>query len=340
MSMFKKKPKKKQKPQVKKVSKPSPKSRPQRWTPPFAGTDKRSSIKMIDTSNSVRQSPKPIEIAPTYTLPSPPKVEASSAISELLDASDPEPKETVNYKKNFMETFRKLTYRWRSWDIWTDFVTIAACAISNTVDHAHFDEREELYLRVINKYNKEEQGLFPELFAHVVMALEDNPEQDFLSVIYTELGLNSKDHQQIFTPYNICHMMAEMTIGDVAAEVEEKGFITIHDCCCGGGTMLIAAANVAKHKLEKVGLNFQNHILITGQDIDHTVAMMCYIQLSLLGIAGYFKVGSALTDPMTDDDSLDNYWFTPMYFFPTWTLRRIWRNVDRLMEERNDEASI
>ena len=36
---------------------------------------------------------------------------------------------------------------------------------------------------------------------------------------------------------------------------------------------------------------------------------MCYIQLSLLGIAGYFKVGNSLTKPMTMADDLKNYWF-------------------------------
>lgn len=208
---------------------------------------------------------------------------------------------------------------------------MVACAISNSVDKLHFEEREKTYLRIINKYNKQERELFPELFAYVVLALEENPEQDFLGDIYTELGLNSKEHKQIFTPYHVCHLMSELTFGNLAKEVDEKGVVEIHDCCCGAGATLIAAANVAKAKLEKVGLNYQNHILITGQDIDYLVAMMCYIQLSLLGMAGYFKVGNSLIEPMTDNDSLENYWFTPMYFFPVWHYRRVWDSLGRLM---------
>lgn len=234
-------------------------------------------------------------------------------------------------RKEFLKTFQVLTHRWRSWDIWTDFVTLVACTISNSVDKLHFEEREKTYLRIINKYDKQEQELFPKLFAYVVMALEENPEQDFLGDIYTELGLNSKEHKQIFTPYHICHLMCEVTFGDLAKEVDEKGVVEIHDCCCGAGATLIAAANVARVKLEKVDLNYQNHILVTGQDIDYLVAMMCYIQLSLLGVAGYFKVGNALTEPMTDNDSLENYWFTPMYFFPVWHYRRVWHSIDQLM---------
>ncbi len=215
-------------------------------------------------------------------------------------------------------------------------MTMAACSISNAVDKSHFDAREETYLRIINKYNKQEQQLFPQLLACTVLALEEDPEQDFLGDIYTELGLNSKEHRQIFTPYHVCHFMAEITFGDLVAQVEEKGFVEINDCCCGAGATLIAAANVAKYKLSEVGLNFQNHILISGQDIDYVATMMCYIQLSLLGVAGYFKVGNSLTDPMADGDSLENYWFTPMYFSAVWGYRRIFRQLDSLMKGDSD----
>ena len=240
-------------------------------------------------------------------------------------------------RKEFLKTFRSLTNRWRSWDIWTDFVTLVACTISNAVDKLHFDEREKTYLRIIKKYNKQEQKLFPQLFAYVVAALEENPEQDFLGDIYTELGLNSKEHRQIFTPYNVCHLMCEITFGDLASQVEKSGVVEIHDCCCGAGATLIAASNTAKDKLEKAGLNYQNYILVTGQDVDYLVTMMCYIQLSLLGMAGYFKVGNALTDPMTDHDTLDNYWFTPMYFFPVWHYRRVWHSISKLFEPNKTE---
>lgn len=50
--------------------------------------------------------------------------------------------------------------------------------------------------------------------------------------------------------------------------------------------------------------------------------MMCYIQLSLLGAAAYIKIGNSLTEPMSSNDTLENYWFTPMYFCEPWSLRR------------------
>lgn len=334
MGIFKKKPQKKWKAPVKKMLPAVKKTPPKQWVPPFPGAGLRQKTKPVDDTNTINTTPELVRTEPTYILP--PHEEAEPTISESS-----KPEKTVNprdmkSRKEFMKTFRELTYRWRSWDIWTDFITMAACAISNSVDKVHFDEREALYLRTINKYNKEEQQLFPELFAHLVMALEENQEQDFLGEVYTELGLNSKEHQQVFTPYHVAHLMAKISIENIEKEIDDKGFVTVHDCCCGGGVTLIAAANVVKEKLAKTDLNYQNHLLVTGQDIDPVVAMMCYIQMSLLGIAGYFKVGNALTEPMSSSDSLDNYWFTPMYFFPVWRYRRIFHSLDNMLQAEPD----
>ena len=52
----------------------------------------------------------------------------------------------------------------------------------------------------------------------------------------------------------------------------------MNDSACGAGAMLIAFANAAK----QYGINYQKQVLFVAQDIDHTAAMMCYIQLSLL----------------------------------------------------------
>lgn len=319
MKPFWSKPNKKSRSNVQKKSKPNapltPRPKPEPWKPPIQ--------------------PKPV---PTYVMSPPPKVMKPGAQSS---AQKPEPQKmsprSRTVQKEFLKTFHSLTERRRDWDIWTDFVTMAACSISNAVDKFHYEDREKLYLGIINKYNKQEQQLFPKLMAYTVLALEENPEQDFLGDIYTELGLNSKEHKQIFTPYHVCHFMAEITFGDLVAQVEEKGFVEINDCCCGAGATLIAAANVAKEKLDKANLNYQNHILVSGQDIDSLVTMMCYIQLSLLGMAGYFKVGNALTDPTTDKDSLDNYWFTPMYFSPVWHYRRVWYSVSKLSEHHEND---
>lgn len=234
-----------------------------------------------------------------------------------------EKKQKINPEKEFLRVFKQLTNRHRSWDVWRDFIVMYACALSNPVDKQHYDEREALYLRTIKKYNKQEQPLFSELAAHTVMALEENPEQDFLGSIYMSLNLGNQHNGQFFTPYHVCELMAEISMQNAVLKIEKEGYIAINDPCCGAGATLIAGVHAAKKRLEKAGYNYQNHVFVVAQDIDMTVALMCYIQLSLLGVAGYVKVGNSLTDPITTNDSTENYWYTPMYFFPVWSMRRI-----------------
>ena len=182
-------------------------------------------------------------------------------------------------EKAFLEAFGRLTNRHRAWDAWRDFITMFACSLSNPLDKEHRDKREALYLEIIKKYNKKEQEVFPELAAQTVLALEENPEQDFLGSIFMSLNLGDEHNGQIFTPYHVCELMAEMTMDGIVKKVEQDGYISINDPCCGAGATLIAGIHTARKQLEKANLNYQNHLLIVAQDIDETVALMCYCLL-------------------------------------------------------------
>ena len=147
---------------------------------------------------------------PHITIPKPEK-------SAVKGSTVTQAKKPRHYQKEFLTTFKQIASAgYRSFEVWNDFVVMAACALSNPVDKTHFEEREKRYLKIIRKYRKKEQALFPELLAHTVMALEANPEQDFLGSMYMELDLGSKRLQQIFTPYHICQLMAAITVENVA----------------------------------------------------------------------------------------------------------------------------
>jgi len=70
----------------------------------------------------------------------------------------------------FKQTFRQLApYRHR-YDVFRDFVTMAACSLHNGL---HKDEaREEEYLRIIGQYKPDDQKAFPKLMAQLVAALD------------------------------------------------------------------------------------------------------------------------------------------------------------------------
>lgn len=185
---------------------------------------------------------------------------------------------------------------------------MSATAISNAFDQqgASHDAREQEYMRTIRRYTNAEQQIFPKLLAITVEALEAEPDQDFLGELFMGLNLGNHWKGQFFTPYDICRMMAEIQLCGIEAQFEEKGWVGIHDPCCGAGALLIAVRNIMVR--EKLG---PTSALYVAQDIDRTAALMCYIQLSLLGCAGYVVVADAFRYPLA------GYGKSPLLISPT-----------------------
>ncbi|MCI8403381.1 MAG: N-6 DNA methylase [Clostridia bacterium] len=244
-------------------------------------------------------------------------------------------------QKEFVDTIKKIADRFPTWEVWRDFITMFATSISNVIDKVHAEKREAEYMKIIKKYNRAEQELFQHLAYLVVMALEKNKNRDFLGELYMALNLGSHWHGQFFTPYHICELMAKVTGGNPLEEIKEKGPIKVGDPTCGAGALLVAYANMAEAATLDSGYNWQNHILFAAQDIDMVVGLMCYIQLSLIGCAGYVKIGNTLTEPMSEGEALTNlskeescYWYTPMYFSDVWCYRRLFYSLDAIIKPR------
>ena len=217
------------------------------------------------------------------------------------------------WDKEFITLFNRLGGRRSNWEVWNDFLTMAAIAFANVMPTPERTEREDCYLSIIRSYEKEEQEIFPQLLSVVTMAFEENPKQDFLGNLYTALNLNQHQKGQFFTPYHICEFMAEVQNGgDLKAEVEKKGFISVSDPACGAGALLIAFANSARAH----GVNYHEKVLFVAQDIDATAAKMCYIQLTLLGCSACIIIGDSLVKPGFHPDN--EVYYTPMYFLNSW----------------------
>ena len=131
---------------------------------------------------------------------------------------------------------------------------------------------------------------------------------------------------------------ARCTNTSVVEQVEREGYVTLNDCACGAGATLIAGINEIRRQFKeaKSPLYWNNHVLVSAQDIDFTTGMMCYIQLSLLGCAGYVKIGNTITDPMRTNDDNSKYWYTPYYFSDVWQYRRIFHSIDLLFRRNNE----
>ena len=99
---------------------------------------------------------------------------------------------TREVRKEFVNLFEGLAQKYSRHQIWSDFIIMSACAISNACDRKFFDVREAMYMDCVKKYKREEAEIFPEMLSLVVVALEINPEQDFLGEIFGSLRLHNE----------------------------------------------------------------------------------------------------------------------------------------------------
>ncbi|MGL5433766.1 MAG: N-6 DNA methylase [Lachnospiraceae bacterium] len=238
-----------------------------------------------------------------------------------------------------MKIFNELCYNRQYWQVWSDLMTVMACSLANVADRAptRFESREKEYQACIERLGGVEKP--SHLFAIVVEALESNSDQDFLGALYMQLELGNHWKGQFFTPYCVSRAMAELTMGDCRRQIEQDGWISVCDSCVGGGAMLVAAANT----LRRQDINYQNHVLFVGQDIDRIVGMMAYIQISLLGCPGYIVIANTITNPLIGDPLMpteqkgQEFWYTPLYFNQVWHWRRTFRTMDALFRNQLEQ---
>lgn len=223
------------------------------------------------------------------------------------------------YRTKILKAIQKLGQVHSVWDVFSDFVELGALCVANSVTPKGselWEKREKQYIDTINKYKPDEQKLFPEMFADLVQALDyeltwRNAPTDVLGALFHELELHNKYKGQFFTPQNVCDMMGKITLGDGESLLNDRGFISLNEPCCGSGTMVLGFAGAM---LEKE-MNYCAQLVVLATDVDLKCVYMCYLQLSLYGIPAVVVHGNTLT---LEEWS---HWFTPVYIAHGWEWR-------------------
>lgn len=239
-----------------------------------------------------------------------------------------------DYKKEFRRLFDSLCGKYSRWEVWSDFIQLTAIDMSNATDKVNAPKRMETGKTIRKKYRDADMETMGNMLMQLVYGMDADTDQDFLGELYMACNLGNDHAGQFFTPYNVCQCMSEITY-DVPALLDGKGFIAVNDPACGAGALLLSFANICKRK----GINYQEKVLFVAQDIDYTVGLMCYIQLSLMGCAGYVVIGDTLTNPTTcyDKHGLlpavkpDRVWYTMMFSNNLWYGRRMAAQMDALL---------
>lgn len=222
-----------------------------------------------------------------------------------------------DHQKELVTLLRGVARRHGLWRVWCDFIAMCALAISNSVDRARFDSREAEYLTIANRYESEERTEIARGLSLVVLGLETD-RRDFLGSLFMALDLGDAHRGQFFTPYEVCVLLARMSLGgDLNARVAQNGFVSVLEPCVGAGAMLIAATKV----FDEEGLNYQQQMHATAIDLDITAVHMAYVQLSLLHVPAIVIHGNGLTVDVARDARGPNAWRTPAHVLGFWDSR-------------------
>lgn len=239
----------------------------------------------------------------------------------------------------FVKIFCSLCGRYGRWEIWQDFITLAAIEISNAVDRSHAAERGETYKAIAEKYKPDELHRFALMFQEVIAGMDQNADQDFFGELYMALELGNKHIGQCFTPYDACRLIAELTALGIRTRIAQDGWVSVNDSACGSGAILTAFANACLRQ----DVNYQTSVFFVAQDVSYIAGLMCYLQLSLMGCAGYVVIDDTLFHPVTALDRRGlipqpdmDIWYTPFYFRDIWQGRRICAQMDLLLQSHKE----
>ncbi|EJM3643754.1 DUF1738 domain-containing protein [Salmonella enterica] len=214
---------------------------------------------------------------------------------------------TNPHVQRFVSLFNQTAPYENRWQVFSDFVHMAACSLYNAI---HRDEAFEAdYMQRVGRYSRDDANNMSRLLAEVIEGLEFCPT-DFLGQIFMNLELGNTRHGQYFTPYNVCYTMSCMTLSDRLSVLTsgERDFITVSDPACGAGGMIVAMAEA----MLEAGFNPQKQMVAYCVDIDPVASMMCYIQLSLMGIPAIVATGNSLTVEIKREMA------TPMFVLGRW----------------------
>lgn len=226
----------------------------------------------------------------------------------------------MDHKGEFCKGIRELARRYDRHEVFNDFCEIAAITLRQVFERNQANE--ERYLKLIRRYEPEEQKQFARLLALTAQALTEKP-RDFLGECFHELELHNRYKGQFFTPFDVSRMMAKISLAGFEEQIRKHGYVELNEPTCGSGGMVIAAVEEVK----AAGFNPVHVFFAVAQDIDRKCCNMTYIQLSLLAVPAAVIWGDTLILECREQ------WLTAGYYFGAWPERFRWRRALHAVRE-------
>lgn len=195
----------------------------------------------------------------------------------------------------------------RMYEVFDDFTTMFAIAHRQVVDKQKWQDREDEYLRLAGKYDRPQLDRFAEAWAHVVTVMDTEPT-DVLGRLYMELEISDASMGQFYTPYDVACLIADMNRDQLLEALESREWVSVYEPACGAGAFLVAITQT----LHREGVNFQQRIHVTADDLSRTAVHMCYLHMTLLHVPAVIVRRNTLTMETFDT------WVTPAHVLGGW----------------------
>ena len=225
--------------------------------------------------------------------------------------------------EEFIRMVVKLSGAYSPLQVFQDACRMIALAIHSALlcfDPAAKERAEREYAELVEKYGKENEAAFAQLFRAVAEKLEVT-RTDFLGGVMERMGATNKGTSQFLTPRHLAHFM-----GMVAFEGKKPvpgEIVYLSDPCCGAGVLLIVGANAF---IDAGGR--QGDILIRAEDLDYNAFNSAFVQLSLLGFAAVVTRMDSLSREV-----FEGPWYTPGYFLHAMPMRLAGKNTTTTNKE-------
>lgn len=189
------------------------------------------------------------------------------------------------------------SYKVGKHELLSDVFQCGAIAIANKFDRRQAKKREETYLSIIKKYDKDTQQLITEIFAEISVLLLSQIDMgfdDYLGKLYMLSETSNSKAGQFFTPYHVSKACAELSINKsiVNEYIEKDKILTINEPACGAGGIIIAAMDILYNRYR---FNYSRNVFVECSDIDQRCVHMTYLQLSLIGVPAIVYQRDTLT---------------------------------------------
>ena len=188
--------------------------------------------------------------------------------------------------------FEKASHGSGMFETWDAFVSTFAAFFATGCGNEQCEWLSERADGALKRITVAAQKDMPSLYDPIIQAFQDNPWQDLLGDVYMRLGIGNKKTGQFFTPYHLAEAMARLNLDRQMVEdaVRDHGYITVNEPAAGGGANVIGCA----HVLYDWGINYQTQAWFVCQELSELTALTCYVQMSILGMAGIVQVGDTL----------------------------------------------